>query len=94
MDVFVKLFFEHPAASWKYALGFEPGMMTEDNLRVLRDIQRSYDAPSSYAPWVARMERADRLAIRSMARPDIPELEWHEAATGLWLGRRPAIGAG
>jgi hypothetical protein len=88
MDLFVKLFYEHPDANWRYAFGFEPGMMTEENLRVLRDIQRWYGSFSCYAPWVAKMRLEDRLAIQATARPDIPELEWHEPSKGLWLGRR------
>jgi hypothetical protein len=36
------------------------------------------------------MRPQDRLEIPSSMQPPIPELEWHSAAAGIWIGRKPA----
>jgi hypothetical protein len=92
MVIFFQTFYKNPTAPWKYALGFEPGLMTQENLDVLRKVQWNYSDMRAYEPWVKKMRPEDRLVIRafqSAGMPNIPELEWNYAATGLWVGRLP-----
>jgi hypothetical protein len=92
MTIFFETFYKNPTAPWKYVLGFEPGLMTPENLAVLREIQWNYSDLRTYAPWVKKMRPEDRLVIRAFrasGAPGIPELEWNYAATGLWVGRLP-----
>lgn len=89
MSVFTRLFFENPYGAWRYVYGFESGLMTPENLRVLRDIQFAHGAWSAYRPWVTRMTTADRLIVMAAARPEIVELDWREIDEGLWSGRLP-----
>jgi hypothetical protein len=96
MDVFFTTFFANPTADWKYILGFESGLMRPDDLEMLRKIQWNHGAAfEAYAPWVAKMTRADRMILRASGgtAPGISELEWHYAATGLWIGRLPQTNA-
>lgn len=92
MDVFFQTFYANPTADWKYILGFESGLMQIDDLETLRKIQWNRGAAfEAYEPWVKKMLSADRMIIRASggSAPGIPELEWHYAATGLWIGRLP-----
>jgi len=93
MDVFFQTFFKNPNADWKYILGFESGLMRPEDLAVLRKIQWNHGAAfAAYEPWVKEMRPIDRMIIRASGAggpPDIPELEWHYAVTGLWIGRSP-----
>ncbi len=89
MSVFNSLFFRNPMAQWKYAYGFESGIMTPENLAVLRDIQSRRGDWTAYRPWVERLLAIDRIAVVSAAKPDIPELEWRELEPRLWIGRKP-----
>ena len=97
MDVFFQTFFKNPTADWRYILGFEPGLMRPEDLEVLRKIQWNHGAAfAAYEPWVKKMRPADRMILRGSAGspPGIPELEWHYAATGLWIGRLPQAANG
>ena len=92
MDVFFQTFYANPTADWKYILGFESGLMRPEDLEVLRRIQWNRGAAfAAYEPWVKKMRPSDRMILRAPggAGPGIPELEWHYAATGLWIGRLP-----
>jgi hypothetical protein len=92
MDVFFQTFYKNPTADWRYILGFESGLMRPEDLVTLRKIQWNHGAASeAYEPWVKKMRHADRMIIRASGGnpPDIPELEWHYAVTGLWIGRLP-----
>jgi hypothetical protein len=92
MGVFFPTFFANPTADWKYVLGFESGLMRLDDLETLRNIQWNHGAAfGAYEPWVQQMRPADRMILRGSggAAPGIPELEWHYAATGMWIGRLP-----
>jgi hypothetical protein len=93
MDVFFLMFFKNPTADWRYVLGFESGWMRPDDLEVLRKIQWNRGtAAEAYEPWVRKMLPADRMIIRASGAggpPEIPELQWHYAASGLWIGRLP-----
>lgn len=93
MEIFFQTFFKNPKADWRYILGFESGLMRPKDLEVLRRIQWNHGAAyAAYEPWVKEMRPADRMIIRGSAgaRPQIPELQWHYAATGLWIGLLPA----
>jgi hypothetical protein len=92
MDVFFQTFYKNPTADWRYILGFESGLMRPDDLETLRKIQWNRGAASeAYEPWVKKMRPADRMVLRASggSPPDIPELEWRYAVTGMWIGRLP-----
>jgi len=91
MDTFFQTFFKIPTADWRYIHGFEPGLMRPADLEVLRRIQWTYGDPRAYEPWVKKMRSEDRLFISgsSGGMPNIPELEWKYAVSGLWIGRLP-----
>ena len=46
---------------------------------------------AAYEPWVKKIRPPDRMILRGSggSQPDVPELEWHYAASGLWIGRLP-----
>lgn len=94
MEVFFRTFYKNPTAPWRYALGFEPGLMLPENLAVLRKAQWNFGDSRAYEPWVEKMRPADRLIIHATggARPNLPELEWNYAATEIWIGRLPRPG--
>lgn len=95
MSVFYQTFYANPHAPWRYALGFEARLMTEENRDVYHHIKWNNDAYEAYDPWVEKMRPEDRLIIRSgsrSARPRIEELEWHYVVTGTWSGRLPRGG--
>ncbi len=89
MNIFYQTFFKNPKAPWRYILGFEPAMMPAEDLAILRKIHWNFEAGQAFEPWVKKMRPEDRLIIRGAksAKPDIPGLEWHYAATNTWSGR-------
>ncbi len=89
MQFYYDTFYKNPQADWRYILGYEPAVMPEDDLKILRSIQLSRGAPEAYEPWIKKMRSADRLVIYSSAPPDLPELQWHEAVNGIWIGKLP-----
>jgi hypothetical protein len=87
MFFFYQTFFKNPHAEWRYMVGFEPAMMPREDFVTYQNILLSGGDPRAYEPWVAKLRRQDRLAIRSnAAAPNIPRLEWTRAV-GLWIGR-------
>jgi hypothetical protein len=97
MVIFFQTFYKNPTAPWRYILGFEPGLMLPEDLRVLRKAQWNFGDPRAYEPWVKKIRPADRLAIRLAnggSPPGIPELEWHYIGSGLWVGRLPQPASG
>ncbi|MGH8023820.1 MAG: hypothetical protein ACRED1_09580 [Limisphaerales bacterium] len=91
MDVFFDTFYKNPTADWKYILGFEPGLMRPDDLKVLRNYQWNFGDARALEPWAAKMRPQDRMIVHAPAssRPDLPQLQWYYAATELWIGRLP-----
>ena len=91
MDVFYQTFFKNPHGNWRYILGFESAFMPQEDLNIVRDIQRNYGLYNYYYPWVKKMTPRDRLIIRGSpdSKPKIPELEWYYVAHGTWSGRLP-----
>ncbi|MEI8079900.1 MAG: hypothetical protein WCH61_09780, partial [bacterium] len=88
MQVFYETFYENPHGDWKYILGFEPGWMPPDDLKILRDIQL-YQGGKCFQAWVKKMRPADRLILCAgpEAPPSIDGLEWHYPAKNRWSGR-------
>lgn len=91
MTIFYEMFYKNPRAPWRYILGFEPTMMPADDLAILRKIQWNFGASEAFAPWIKKMHPEDRLIIKGSGvyPPNIAQLEWYYAATGIWLGRLP-----
>ena len=91
MGVFFRTFYKNPHADWKYILGFEPGVMPQEDLEILRKIQWNLFTPKAYEPWVKKMRPEDRMILLQSAGapPNIAGLEWHYAATETWVGRLP-----
>jgi hypothetical protein len=89
MAFFYNTFYKNPQGNWRYILGFEPALMPEDDLNILRKIQWSRYDWAAYAPWIKKMRPQDRLEIPSSIQPPIPELEWRLAAKDTWIGRLP-----
>lgn len=91
MGIFYETFFKNPRAPWRYILGFEAAMMPPEDLAVFRRIQWNYGDARAFEPWVKKMKPQDRLILKRDPNnpPKIKELEWHYAATGIWIGRLP-----
>jgi hypothetical protein len=89
MIFYYDTFYKNPQADWRYILGYEPAIMPEEDLKILRAIQMSHGALNAYEPWIKKMRPADRLVIYGLYKPDLPELEWHQATVNIWLGRLP-----
>lgn len=88
MFLFYQTFYANPNAEWRYVLGFEPSMMTKEDLTVFRNAQLS-GAAQSYAPWIQKMRKEDRLVLTSTVIPQIKELKWYQAIPNTWIGRLP-----
>jgi hypothetical protein len=90
MEIFYGMFYKDPAAPWRYILGFEPGIMPPEDLKTYRKIQKRPE-PSSFAPWVGKMKREDRLIVIHVSdkAPEIKGLEWCNAGGNFWIGRLP-----
>lgn len=95
MTVFYSTFFKNPNAPWRYILGFEPTFMPQEDLEIYRNIQWNYGESKAYEPWVKKMRPEDRLIlIRGPSnQPKINGLEWHYAASHIWIGRKPRAGS-
>lgn len=91
MGIFYRTFFKNPQADWRYILGYEPALMPADDFETYHSILWNNGDATAYAPWVKKMTPADRLVIpgNGHQRPDIPQLQWKYAVTGLWIGRTP-----
>ncbi len=89
MRLFFELFYARPQAPWRYAVGYEPGLMPKDDLATFRRVLAAR-TPASFEPWVLKMQPADRLIIKSTeGQPRIPGLEWMQVSQTVWSGRTP-----
>jgi hypothetical protein len=89
MSFFYDTFYHNPQANWRYILGFEPALMPEEDLKILRAMQwNRWDWPA-WQPWIKKMRPQDRVEIPNAGPPPIPELEWRAGAPGIWIGRKP-----
>jgi len=91
MGIFYQTFYKNPTADWRYMLGYEPALMPADDFKTYQQIFLSNGDAKAYAPWVKKMQPADRLVLRGgkNERPGIPELEWNYGVSGIWIGRTP-----
>ena len=89
MDLFYDTFYTNPRGDWRYILGFEPALMPDEDLKIMRRIVWNQEDPQAYLPWIQKMRPEDRLSIYSNARPNLPQLEWLDAAQFIWIGRFP-----
>ncbi len=91
MGIFYQTFYKNPKADWRYVLGFESAFMLPEDLKILRNIQRNFNRPEDFEPWVRKMRPEDRLIIRGGpdTLPKIVGLEWHYIALNTWSGRKP-----
>jgi hypothetical protein len=89
MRLFYELFYRQPRAPWRYQVGYEPGLMPPDDLRVYRRILAARTT-QAFSPWVAKMRPEDRLIIRSLGErpPAIGGLEWRHVGGEIWSGRK------
>lgn len=91
MEDFFLTMYKNPKADWKYVLGPEPGLMTDENYKIWWNIRWNFGAGKAFLPWVEKMTPKDRLFIGASSgqKPNIPGLEWHYVATDMWSGRLP-----
>jgi hypothetical protein len=91
MTLFYQTFFKNPNGDWRYMLGFEPTWMPGKDFEIFHKIEWNFGDSKAYEPWVKKMKPADRLVIRGGrgAPPNIPQLEWYYAVSGIWVGRTP-----
>jgi len=91
MGLFYEMFYHFPQGNWKYVLGFEPGLMTPDNLEVFRCYKWNDRDVRALLPWVIKMKKEDRMLKfgPENSPPPITLLEWKYVATGVWMGRLP-----
>jgi len=87
MNIFYQVFYRNPGAPWRYTLGFEPVWMTADNLKIYRNIQLTRGKNESYALWVQKMTKKDRMILIRGDKPQIKGLEWHEVTPTVWSGK-------
>jgi hypothetical protein len=95
MGLFYQTFFKNPTGDWRYMLGFEPTWMPREDFEIYQNVLWNLGDVKTYAPWVKKMQSADRLVLRSGrgSPPNIPQLEWNYSGVGIWLGRLPRIPA-
>ncbi|HXR05189.1 MAG TPA: hypothetical protein VN836_10825 [Verrucomicrobiae bacterium] len=95
MTLFYQTFFKNPNGDWRYMLGFEPTWMPKEDFEVYHKILWNFGDAEAFEPWVKKMRRADRLAIRGGrgSPPNIPQLEWNYGVSGIWIGRLPSTNA-
>lgn len=90
MHVFYKSFYKNPNAPWRYVLGFEPAMMTDENLNVYKNVLLAPNL-DSLQPYIKKMTHRDRMVtMRKLTdKPDTPGLDWHYMPNnGIWIGKR------
>jgi hypothetical protein len=92
-SLFFQTFFKNPTGDWRYALGFESTLMTDENFEVYHSFLWNSGDAKSLKPWVDKMRTEDRLVTRGprSAPPNIPQLEWNYGVSGVWIGRLPRI---
>ena len=91
MGIFFKTVYKNPHGNWRYILGSEAAIMPQEDLKILRNIQKNWLTYESFEPWVKKMRPEDRLVIGidEDHMPKIKELEWKYVAYGTWIGKKP-----
>ncbi|HTY88214.1 MAG TPA: hypothetical protein VMB80_12170 [Candidatus Acidoferrum sp.] len=95
MTIFYQTFFKNPHGDWRYILGYEPAFMPDEDFQVYHKILWNFGDAKAYQPWVDKMRPEDRLVIRGGrgSPPNLPQLEWEYAVSGIWVGRTPRTNA-
>jgi hypothetical protein len=95
MNIFYQTFYKNPNADWRYILGYEPALMSDEDFKVYQDVLWNFGDPRAYQPWVDKMRLQDRLVIRNprSSPPAIPQLEWNYGVSDIWIGRLPQTNA-
>jgi len=95
MSLFYQTFFKNPDGDWRYVLGFEPTLMTDEDFKVYHSVRWNFGDGKAYKPWVDKMRPQDRLVVRGGrgSAPNISGLEWNYGVSGIWLGRLPQTNA-
>lgn len=90
MRVFFYWFYTFPREPWKYAPGYEPGLMPDDDLHVFRQWSTSRD-DSLLLAWSSKLRPQDRLVVWGEPEdsPPILPLEWQFLPPTYWVGRIP-----
>jgi hypothetical protein len=90
-SLFYQTFFKNPNGDWRYALGFESTLMTDEDFGVYHNVLWNFGDAKAYKPWVDKMRPEDRLVIRggSANVPPITQLEWNHGIGDIWIGRLP-----
>jgi hypothetical protein len=89
MATFYRTFYANPKAPWRYALGFEPSLMTADNFETYQRIVWNEGDTAAFRPWIEKMRPEDRFVVLQAGKPPLPELEWRLVERGVWVGRKP-----
>lgn len=92
MNIFYVALYQDPMLSYRFIQGFEPGMMPDDDLQILRTMQEAGVSDESLVPWARKLRPIDRLVItrNSPTEPKVPGIEWLSPTPGVWLGRTKA----
>lgn len=89
MRFFFNFFYLFPTEDWRYAPGFEPGMMPPPDADVYRRWRADRDV-DALNDWSAQLRPQDRICL--IERPSFipPEIgvEWHFWAPYYWIGKR------
>jgi hypothetical protein len=91
MSIFYQTFFKNPNGDWRYILGYEPALMSDEDFQTYHKILWNFGDTKAYEPWVKKMRPEDRLVIRGSrdSTLNIPELEWNYGVSGIWIGHLP-----
>ena len=90
MAFFYDTFYHNPTGNWRYILGFEPALMPDEDLKILRTMQWNHWNWPTYDPSIKKMP-ASRLEIPSSMQPDTGtgmalrgdgHLDWPQAGGG------------
>jgi len=87
MLAFYHLFYRFPSLPFKYATGFEAGLMPAEDLAILRKIQFNKGSIASFEPWFAKMTTKDRIGIKSDIKPEKEGFEFTPCYY-FWIGRK------
>ena len=92
MRVFYTWFYLFPKESWRYAPGFEQGLLPPKDAAVYRAWRTSRN-PAVLAPWARALRPEDRLVVfqeeMSQAPTGLAELQWRFFPPSYWIGRKP-----
>jgi len=86
MRVFYEVFYHRPRAPWRFAVGYEPGLMPMEDRAVFSAVRRQRSV-EPLGPWLRKMKPEDRLILFWANRPSIEALDWEQVAPQIWSGR-------